>query len=186
MKFTERDKRFLALGVFSAVVFAALNWGVLPWADQLVASGPQLTLAEKKLRQRKELLASAPQTQAQLTQAEGKLAEQEKRLLAANDPSQAGPQLQQWLSERAAEQRLSVDRTDFLPVAAVSDDYIRVPVRLDLNGPITQVVAFMNAVTHGDRIIAVDEMQISTYGTENKEKRVHCSIVISGLMAKPA
>ena len=40
-------------------------------------------------------------------------------------------------------------------------------------------------MTRGDRMVAVDELQISSYGTE-KDKRVHCTIVISGLMAKAA
>jgi Tfp pilus assembly protein PilO len=185
MTMGEREKRFLTLGAVSVIVFGALNWGVLPWADKLMDSGPQLVQAEKKLRQKKELLAAAPLTQAQLTQAEAKLADQEKRLLPAGDASQAGAQLQQWLSQRAAEQKLEVQRSDFLPVAPVSDDYVRVPVRLDLAGPITQVVQFMNAVTRGDRIVAVDELQISSTGNE-KDKRVHCTVVISGLMAKAA
>ena len=185
MKLTQRDRSFLALGLLSALIFAALNWGVLPWTERFMDSGQQLTLAEKKLRQRKELVAAAPQAQAQLKQAEAQLAEQEKHLLPKSDAEQAGPQLQQWLVARAAEQKLEVGRTDFLAATPVGNDYLRVPVRLDFNAPITQVVQFLNAVTHGERVVSVDELQINSYGTE-KDKKVHCGVVISALMSKGA
>src|SRR5438105_4978535 len=149
MRLAERERRLIALAAISAVLFSLLNWVVLPWGDQFLASGQQLTLAEKKLRARRELVAAAPQVQARLQLLQSKLDAAEKRLLAAPDTNQAGAQLQQWLAQRAAEQKLDVQRSDFLAAAPVSDNYIRVPVRLDLEGPITQVVQFMNAVTHG-------------------------------------
>ncbi len=183
MKLALREKRMVMLAVVSAGVFSLLNWVVLPWSDQFLEAGQQLTLAEKKLRQRKELLASAPQVQAQVQALQAKLDAEEKRLLTAADANQAGAQLQQWLVQRAAEQKLEVQRSDFLAATPVAENYVRVPVRLDLDGPITQIAGFMNAITHGDRMVAVDELQVTSTGAE-KEKRVHCTVVISALMGK--
>ncbi len=183
MNLAEREKRLIALAVFSAMLFSLLNWVVLPWSDDFFASGQDLARAEKKLRSRRELVAAAPQVQARLQLLQVKLDGEEKRLLATADSNQAGAQFQQWLAQRAVEQKLDVQRTDFLPVAPLSDDYVRVPVRLDLEGPITQVVQFMNAITHGDKAVAVDELHVASSGPE-KEKRVRCTIVISALMAK--
>jgi len=78
-----------------------------------------------------------------------------------------------------------VGRTDFLAATPVGSDYLRIPVRLDFSAPITQVVQFLNAVTHGERAVSVDELQINSYGTE-KDKKVHCGVVISALMSKGA
>ena len=185
MKLSERDRRFLMIGACSALVFAILNWGVLPLFDQSLDSSQQLTLAEKKLRQRKELVAEAPQAQTEFTKLQSQLDAEEKRLLPTSDPSQAGPQLQQWLAQRAAEQRVEIGRSDFLAVAPLNDRYLRVPVRLDLNAPITQIAQFMNSLERGDRMIAIDEITINSSGPD-KEKKVHCSMVVSGLMAKGA
>jgi Tfp pilus assembly protein PilO len=183
MTLAERDKKLLMLLAASALMFLLLNYLVLPWGEKFMESGDQLTLAEKKLRQKKEMVAAAPQVQSQLVALQTRLDQQEKRLLPAADANQAGPQLQAWLAQRAGEQRLEVQRSDFLPMVAVSDSYVKVPVRLDLNGPITQVVQFMNAVTHSERIVSVDELVINSMGVD-KDKRVHCTVVISSLMAK--
>jgi len=185
MKLQDREKRFVLLAVASALLFALLNWVVLPWTDHFLEAGQQLTLAEKKLRQRRELLAAASQVHAQTQAAQAQLDAEEKRLLPTADGNQAGAQLQQWLVQRAAEQKLEIQRTDFLALSPASEQYTRVPVRLDLDGPITQVAAFMNAITHGDRIVAVDELTVNTF-TPTPEKRVRCTLVVSALMAKPS
>src|SRR4051812_29079026 len=125
MKMAEREKRLVALAAFSAVLFALLNWVVLPWGDQFLESGQQLTLAEKKLRARKELIAAGPQVQARLQLLQTRLDGEEKRLLVAADSNQAGAQLQQWLAQRAAEQKVEVQRSDFLAVVPVSENYQR-------------------------------------------------------------
>ncbi len=183
MKVTEREKRFLLLLVFSAVFFAFLNWAVLPWSEKFMTSADELTLAEKKLRQKKELLASRPQVEAQVKDLQARLDAEEKKLLPSTDPNQAAAQLQQWLAQRAGEQKVEILRSDFLPVAAVSDNYVRVPVRLDVTGPITQMVQFMNTLTHADRIVAVDELNVNS-GFVDKEKKVRCTVVVSALMPK--
>jgi Tfp pilus assembly protein PilO len=185
MKLQDREKRFVTLAVASAVLFALLNWVVLPWADHFLEAGQQLTLAEKKLRQRRELLASAAQVHTQAQTVEAQLAAEEKRLLASADGNQAGAQLQQWLVQRAAEQKLEIQRTDFLATSPASEQYTRVPVRLDIDGPITQVAQFMNAITHGDRAVAVEEITVST-AAPSPEKRVRCTLVVSALMVKPS
>ena len=183
MKLQEHEKKMIRLAAVAAVVFALLNWVVLPWGEELMESRDQLTLAEKKLRRQKELVAAAPRVKLELAALEQRLAEEEKRLLPPGDASQAGAQLQQWLAQQAAGLRLEVQRSDFLPPAPVADAYVRVPVRLEFTGPVTQVMQFLNAVTRGDRAVSVDELQVSSLGVE-KEKRVRCTLVVSGLMPK--
>ena len=183
MKLGERDKKFLMVLGLAAVVFVLLNYVLLPWSDRFMDSGEQLTLAEKKLRSEKELIASAPQVRSQLTTLQTRLDQEEKRLLPVSDANQAGAQLQDWLAQRAAEQRVEVQRSDFLAVTPVADLYTKVPVRLELNGTITQIVQFMNVVTRGERMVSVDELHINSMGVD-KEKHVHCQVVISSLMPR--
>lgn len=182
MKVAGREKRFLLALVFSTVFLAFANYVLLPWGERVLTSGQQLTLAEKKLRQKRELVAAAPRVDAELKALEARLDSEEKRLLPTSDPSQASAQLQQWVSQRAAEQKVEVLRSDFLAAAPVGEHYVRVPVRLELNAPITQMVQFLNALTRGDRMVAIDELSVTSF--VDKEKRVRCSMVVSALAPK--
>ena len=182
MKITDREKRYLLALGFSAVFLAFANWVILPWADRFLTSNQQLVLAEKKLRQERELVAAGPRIDAELQALQSRLDTEEKRLLPTSDTSQAGAQLQQWVSQRAGEQRVDVVRTDFLATAPVGDHYIKVPVRVELNAPITQLVQFLNALSRGDRVVAIEELNVYSY--LDKEKKVRCSMVISALAPK--
>jgi Tfp pilus assembly protein PilO len=183
MRLKARDRRALLLLASSALLFLFLNYVAVPWGERFLTSGEDLRLAEKKLRHEKEMLASAPLVEAQVKAAQGELDAQEQKLLAGTDRNQAGAQLQQWIAQRAAEQKLELLRTDFIEAKPYADDYLRIPVRVELNGPITQVAQFMNAVTHGDRLVSIDELTVNS-GYADKEKKVRCSLVVSALMKK--
>jgi hypothetical protein len=185
MKLTQRDRRALLFLGCSAVLFLFLNYVVVPWGEKFMTSGDNLKIAEKKLRHEKEMLVSAPQVELQLKALQARLDVEEQKLLQGADRSQASVQFQQWIAQRAAEQKLELLRTDFIDAAPYGDDYLRVPVRLELMGPITQVVQFINSITHGDRIVAVDELNVNS-GYIDKEKKVRCTMVVSALMRKPS
>jgi Tfp pilus assembly protein PilO len=140
-------------------------------------------MAEKKLRHEKEVLASANQVDVELKGLQARLDSEEGKLLAVADRNQASAQLQAWIAQRATEQRVDLLRTDFIDAVPYADDYLRVPVRVELVGPITQVAQFINAVTHGDRLVAVNELTMNS-GFSDKDKKVRCSMVISSLIRK--
>ena len=183
MKLKSQDRRALILLAASAALFLLLNYVVVPFGEKFMNSGEDLRIAEKKLRHEKEMLASAPQVEAQAKALQTSLDAQEQKLLATTDRSQASAQLQQWIAQRASEQKIELLRTDFMDVAPYADDYVRVPVKIELNGPITQMAGFINAVTHGDRLVAIDELSV-TGGFADKDKKVRCSMVVSALMRK--
>ena len=183
MTLKSRDRRALMLLAFSAVTFLFLNYAVVPWGEKFMTSGDDLRMAEKKLRREKDMLASAPLVEAQVKGLQARLDAEEQKLLPGTDPNQATAQLQQWIAQRASEQKVELLRTDFIEAKPYADDYMRVPVRLEMIGPITQVVQFINAMTHGDRIVSVDELNVNS-GYIDKEKKVRCSMVVSALMRK--
>lgn len=183
MTLKSRDRRALMLLAASAVLFLFLNYFAVPWGEKFMSSGEDLRMAEKKLRHEKELLTAGPQIDAQVKLMQTRLDSEEQKLLTTTDRNQATAQLQQWISQRASEQKVELLRSDFNDATPYADDYLRVPVRLELTGPITQVVQFINAITHGDRIVSVDELSINS-GVVDKEKKVRCSMVVSALMRK--
>lgn len=183
MKLKPRDRRALILLAASAVLFLLLNYAVVPYGEKFMTSGESLRMAEKKLRHEKELVASAPQVEAQAKALQSRLDTEAQKLLTTTDRSQASAQLQQWIAQRAAEQKVELLRTDFIEAKPYAEDYLRIPVKVELNGPITQVAQFMNALTHGERLVSIDELNVnSSYG--DKDKKVRCSMIVSGLMRK--
>ena len=183
MTLKSRDRRALLMLGVSAVLFLFLNYVAVPWGEKFMTSGEDLRRAEKKLRHEKEMVSSGPLVEAEVKTLQARLDSEEQKLLTGTDPNQASAQLQQWIAQRAGEQKVELLRTDFIEVKPYADDYLRVPVRLEMTGPITQVVQFINAVTHGDRLVSVDELSVNSAYVD-KEKKVRCSMVVSALMRK--
>lgn len=186
MKINPREKKFLlaAVGVIIAYVLIQFVFTSGSNPVPIDAGLDQLALAQRTLRHDREL-ASASQLTTSVVALDARFQQEQKGLLAGMDPNQAGAQLQTLLANRAAAQQLEVVRTDFLPTAPVSPGYLRVPVRIELHGRITQLIAFLTSVTQGQPMASVDEAQFSNYSTA-KEKQLLCVVVISGLMARPA
>jgi Tfp pilus assembly protein PilO len=182
MNLESREKGFLIAGLLGALVFLLLEFVALPQWGSAESSSNRLFLAQKELRYSRELLAAKQLRELEVV-LRGRLEEQEHRLLVATDSNEAGAQLQRWLADHATEQQLGLVRSEFLPPVPLRDNYIRIPVRLELSGRITQLTQFLTGVTSGDRITEIEELQLS--GGSDKEKRVHCVVVIAAVMAKP-
>jgi len=150
-----------------------------------VGGAEELLRLQKELRHRRELAGAAAGLQNQAAALQARLQAEEGRLLAATEVNQAGAELQQWISQRAAEHQLEVVRSDFLPAGAFGGTYLRVPVRLELSGRMTSMVQFFTALLQGERRVALEEVQINVFGVSG-EKRVRCTVVVAGLMKKPS
>jgi type II secretory pathway component PulM len=184
MKVTPRERKFLLAALVAAVAFVLLEFVIAPPGASEIDTGiDQLALEQRTLRRQEELAAAArlPSAVAAL---QARLAQERKGLLPGSDPNQAGAQLGTWLARLAANQQLEVLRTDFLPTASVAPGLVRVPVRIELHGRITPIVAFLTSVTQGDQMASVDQTQLSNYG-DDKNKELLCVVVVSGLMSKP-
>jgi len=146
-----------------------------------VGGEEELLHLHKELRHRRELAAATAELQNQTAAQQARLQAEEGRLLAATEVNQAGAELEQWISQRAAEHQLEVVRSDFLPPGALGETYVRVPVRLELSGRIGSLVQFFTALLRGERRVALEEVQINVFGVSG-EKRVRCTVVVAGLM----
>lgn len=182
MTLRPREKKFLIGALLAALVFVLLEFVALPGWEDATSSTGNLFLAKKQLRFSRELIG-AKQLRDQQTALRGRLDEKEHQLLVAQDANQAGAQLQTWLASRAADQQVGLVRSEFLAPSPLGENYVRIPVRLQVNGRITQLTQFLNAIIAGDRIVEIEELQLS--GAGDKEKLVHCGVVVAALMAKP-
>jgi len=168
-------------GLIAAILFAVAQFVVLPHWDLVNSGSGSLFEAQKELRNDRGLIA-AKQLRDQEATLRARIEEQNRRLLSAPDASQAGAELQTWLEAAAAQQQLGFVRSEFLAPVAVGDKYLRIPVRLELTGRITQITQFLASITTSDRMVAIEELDLNSSG--DKEKRIHCGLVAAALMAK--
>ena len=181
MKLQPREKKFVVAGLIAAVLLAIAEFFVLPQWEHLRGGSRSLLEVQKELRKDRELIA-AKQLRDQETALRAHLDEQNRRLLSARDTNQAGAEFQTWLAASAAQQQLGFGRSEFLAPVAVGDKYARIPVRLELTGRISQISQFLASITTSDRIVTIEEVDLTSSG--DKEKRIHCGLVAAALMAK--
>lgn len=182
MMLQQREKKFVIGALVAALLFAVAQFLVLPRWDRAESGWGSLFQAQKELRSDLELIA-AKQLREQDAALRTRLDEQNRRLLSAPDANQAGAEFQTWLAAGAAQQQLGFVRSEFLAPVIVGDKYVRIPVRLELTGRITQITQFLASITTSDRMVAIDELDLRSSG--DKEKRIHCGLVAAALMAKP-
>lgn len=181
MKLQPREKSFLIVALASAVVFVLVEFVVLPRWDRAGSESGSLFQVQKELRASRELVATK-QLREQVAALHSHLDEQNHRLLSAADPNQAGAQFLTWLTAGASQQQLGFVRSEFLAPVPVGEKYMRIPVRLELTGRITQITEFLASITSSDRLVSIDELDVA--GNGDKEKKIHCALVASALMSK--
>src|SRR5271169_5760195 len=143
MRLNHRERKIVIGGLFAATLFAVAPFVVLPRWDRVKSGSESLFQAEKELRSDRELIA-AKQIREQEAALRARLDEQYGRLLSAPDANQAGAEFQTWLAAGAAQQQLGFVRSEFLAPMVVGDKYVRIPVRLELTGRITQITQFLS------------------------------------------
>jgi Tfp pilus assembly protein PilO len=181
MKLQPREKKFVMGALIATVLFVVTDFLVLPRWERAQNEAGSLFQAQKELRNSRELIATK-QLREQVAAIRSRLDEQNRRLLSAPDPNQAGAQFLTWLQAAAAEQQLGFVRSEFLTPVAAGDKYLCIPIRLELTGRITQITQFLATITSSDRMVAIDELDLNSNG--DKEKKIHCGVVASALMAK--
>lgn len=181
MNLQPREKISVIAAFVAAVVFVVAQFVVLPRLDRVGSESGSLFQAQKELRSSRELVATK-QLREQVAALRLRLDEQNHRLLSAPDPNQAGAQFLTWLSAGALQQQLSFVRSEFLPSVPVGEKYVRIPIRVELTGRITPITQFLASITSSDRMVSIDELDLTSNG--DKEKRIHCVLVASALMSK--
>ena len=182
MKLQAREYKVVVGGLVAVVLFVILQFVILPQLGQENSSASTLFQAQEELRKGRELIA-ANQLHAQEVALRARLEQEDRRLVTAADANQAGAQFQTWLAAAAAQQQLNLVRSEFLTPAPFGDKYLRIPVRLELSGRITEIAQFLASVTSTDRLVSIDELDLNS--SADKQKQVRCGLVVAALMAKP-
>jgi Tfp pilus assembly protein PilO len=180
MNLQPRERKLVVVAVIAVVLFTGFYFIAPLWSRQ--SGGDDLQRVQKELRRQKELIAATKQMQNQTGALQAKLADDERRLVAPGDLNKASAELQGWVVQQAAAHQLDIIRSEFLPAAPLGGLYVRIPVQFEFNGQMTQLVQFFDALQKGEKIIALEDMQINSTGA--KDKRVRCVVVVTTLMPK--
>jgi Tfp pilus assembly protein PilO len=180
MTLQPRERKLVAIGIVAMLLLAGI-YLVLPlWGRQ--SGDADLLRVQRELRQQRELIGATKQIQTQSGALQARLAEEERRLVAPGDLNKGSADLQGWIVQQASTQQLDIIRSEFLPVTQVGGMYVRIPLQFEFNGQMTQLAQFFDAMLKGEKLLAVEDIQINSTGA--KDKRVRCVVVITTLMPK--
>lgn len=183
MTIGKRDRQALQWGGVAMAVWALLRFVALPAWDHWQRQRAELPLRETALIKYRQALAAAGQERESAEALRNRLREVEAGLLRSGTPALASAELQDWVREIAARHAIELRSSEFLAVPASSGDYAQVPLRLQLQCRMEQLVNFLSEVRSGERILAVPQLQIQSAG--GPDKLVQVSLTVAGVMRAP-
>jgi predicted secreted protein len=182
MNLSERDRRaLLLLGVVVAVVLVwrASQSGSADAPAEAVLSVPA---AEKQVLRLRQIEASLILKQARLKQAEQQLAEAESGLLEAETAAQAQAQLLQTIRRVGKAEGIDARGGEIGAVRPLGDDYGEVSVAVTFDCQIEQLLNFLAALSAEPKLLATEDLRISSSGTADKKLNVR--VAVSGVVPR--
>jgi Tfp pilus assembly protein PilO len=180
LKVQQRDKLALIGGGIVLVVFVAFRFVIFPIWDSLQDTRASLPIQEKKLEKYREVAQIAPLRSGEVVTVENRLRQNESGLLASKTAALASAELQDLVTQLAAKQRIDLHSNEFLPVKPVSPYYATVPMTIQFQCRLDQLVDLLQDVTQNPKYLTVSKMSIQS--TAAKDKSVSVGLLISGMM----
>jgi len=182
MQISGREKKLLGAGGVVGVLYLACTLVILPFWDRLAQSPEQIEIQTKRLVNYRKILLGQSTVRAALNEAQRQVSEAEKRLLSNSSDSLASAELQGLVKQLSSAQSLPILRTEALPVKAVSRDYGKLSVRLEVAGPIDRLVGLMASFDASEKAMFLEDMRISpTHINVPKKKDVRATLTVSAL-----
>ena len=182
MQISGREKKLLAAGGIVGVLYLACTLVIFRVWDRLAQSSEQIEIQTKRLVNYRKILLGQNTVKAALGEAQRQVSEAEKRLLNNSSDSLAAAELQGLVKQLSNAQSLPILRTEALPVKAISKEYSKLSVRLEVSGPIDQLVGLMASLDASEKTMFLEDMRISpTHINVPKKKDVRATLTVSAL-----
>ena len=136
----------------AVALFLLLKFAILPWMSSSGEARAALPVKEKTLRKYQQMVALTGTREMDWKAIQARVAEAEKRLLSGRTPALASAEMQELVRQMLSQQGIEVRAADFLPVRPVklgSAEYLMVPVSVNFECKLDQVVNFMNVARGG-------------------------------------
>lgn len=177
---SQRDKRAVLLVGIAAAVFLALDFGVLPLWDSLQAEREGLEVREQTFLKFRQAVESRAEHEAEKLLLEGHLRESEAGLLPGETPAIASAELRSRLQQLAAEHGMEVPSIQFLETRPLGEEYVQVPLGIQLKGKIDGLVGFLQDCGMGPTTLRILNLSIQSGG--DKEKMLTVGLTLAGIL----
>lgn len=184
MKFELTRERKIIFGVGAILLLAGLVYNLLP---AFQGPGPQEDLlavkAQKVVKYREKVNLHA-QLEARRRAVETRLRNAEAGLLQAKTTALAAVDIQQVISQIAAQTSAEIKTMRILNAEAVEgEDYIVVPVEVTISSDIDQLVGVLYGIQNAPKLLRIKDLAVRSAGVRQGEK-ILSTITVEGFMKK--
>jgi type II secretion system (T2SS) protein M len=184
MKLAEKDKKALLLAGIAVILYTAFQFAVLPLWDDLQERRDNLPVAERKLDKYRAVARNAELRRTEASSADARLQEAERRLLTSETTALASAELQQLAKQLTTAESIDIRSNNFLPAKPVGGQYMQVPLGLQFQCRLDQLVNFLNDVSGHQKRLAVSKLFIQALG--GKDKQLSVTMELAGFMRAEA
>jgi hypothetical protein len=186
MTITPRDRRFLAWGGVSFLLWAVMYfWPSGGSTPAVVSSTDSVESAEKRLARVRDLAATVPQKEAALKAVQAELAKREAGVIQAPTAAQAKAQLLQILERLCAAETppIRIISNQLGGISALGSDYGTIDVAVEIQCSIEQLVNLLAAIAAQPELISTNDLRV-TSPNNPKEKIMGVHLAVSGVVPR--
>jgi Tfp pilus assembly protein PilO len=180
MTISTRDRRALQMGAAALSLWLILRFAVLPLWDNWQQSRAELPTRELALIKYRQVVNAAGMEKKSAESLANRLRETESGLLQSATPALASAELQDWARQAAVSRGIEVRSSEFLPVQPPRNGYAQIPLGLQFQCRLDQLVDWLSEVRSGPRILGLSRLQIQSNG--GPEKLINVSLTLTGAM----
>ena len=180
MEIRDRDKRALMIAAAAVAVFGILRFGFFPAWDRWEEQRANLETQAATLAKYRAAVESSGARNAEVAALEARLREAESGLLNSRTPALASAEVQELVKQLTAAHSIEIRSSDFLPPKALGAGYLEVPLGLQFQCRLDQLVSFLSAAEQSPKYLAVSKLSVQSTG--NKEKTMTVSMTVAGVM----
>lgn len=181
MRLSTRDRRAVIILAVAAVLFAVVDFGLLPAVDRLAEARKGLPVEELTLRKYRRAAASAAARENSLADLQKRVAAVEAGMLESETSALAVAELQRTVKELAAVNQVDLTGTDFLPPRPLDPGHTLVSIRFAVTANTERLVSFLAALETAPKALAVRTLTVIPIGG-SPDKRLNLTLAVSGLM----
>ena len=159
-----RERRVLAAGAIASVAIVVFTLGVVPFARQWEERRASIAMAADRAQRFESLMREEPRLRQDVAQRR-RLA-RTGPLFEGVTPPVAASNVQSLLQQYARESGVKLERVDVVGEPRPSDDGLAaIPVQLAAQGDIHGLVALLDRIQRGEKLLLVDDITIGAGAT---------------------
>ena len=180
MKLRKRDQLALTAAALAVVLYAIFQLALFPIWDDAQEMRANLSIQEKKLEKYREVARTAALRNVEVNSVEARIREADGGILSSRTAALASAELQQLVNQLTSEESIEVRSNDFPPVKPLAAQYTQVPIGLQFQCRLDQLVNLVTDLAANPKYLTVRNLVIQAMN--NKEKTLTVNMQIGGIM----